>query len=157
MKLNDGKCQLLTFGAVQNNIKIKIEEGIVEESSKEKLLGMITDKKRNFESHILSLCKRASQRVHALARVSTFIDPRKLRLLMSSFVNAQFSYCHLIWMFHDRNLNAKVNNIHGRALRIIYKDTHAEHEASLKLDSVLSIHQRNLQYLMTEMYKTKTV
>ena len=38
MKLNEGKCHLLTFGTIQSNIKIKIGEAIVEESSEEKLL-----------------------------------------------------------------------------------------------------------------------
>ena len=155
MKLNEGKCHLLTCGTIQSNNKIKIGEAIVEESSEEKLLGVILDKKLNFKSHISNLCKKASQKLYALARVSTFMDPGKLRLLMNSFINAHFSYCPLIWMFHDRYLNLKVNKIHERALRIVYKNTHADYEALLNLDNAVSIHQCNLQYLMTEIYKTE--
>ena len=84
-----------------------------------------------------------------------FMNPDKLRLLMNSFIKSQFSYCPLIWMFHDRALNAKVNKIQGRALRIVYKNSHADYETLLKLDNAVSIHQRNLQYLMIEIYKTK--
>ena len=51
MKLNEGKCHLLTFGTIQANINIKIGEAIVEESSEEKLLGVILDKKLNFKSY----------------------------------------------------------------------------------------------------------
>ena len=65
--------------------------------------------------------EKASQKLHALARVSAFVNPDKLRLLMNSFIKSQFSYCPLIWMFHDRGLNAKVNKIQERALRIVYK------------------------------------
>ena len=108
MKLNEGKCHLLTFGTIQSNIKIKIGEAIVEESSEEKLLGVILDKKCNLKSHLSSLCKRTTQKLHALARVSTFMCPGKLRLLMNSFINAQFSYYPLMWIFHERNLNAKL-------------------------------------------------
>ena len=93
--------------------------------------------------------------MHALARVSAFMNPDKLRLLMNSFIKSQFSYCPLIWMFHDRALNAKVNKIQERALRIVYKNSHADYETLLKLDNAVSIHQRNLQYLMIEIYKTK--
>ena len=75
---------------------------------------------------------------------------------MNSVMNAQFSYCPLIWMFHDRNLNAKVNKIHEKALRIVYKDTHVNPEALLKLDNAESVHQRNLPYVLTEIYKTKS-
>ena len=74
MKLNEGKCHLLTFGTIQSNVTIKIEEAIIEESSDEKLLGVIFDKKLNFRSHISSLCRRASQKLHVLARVSTLMD-----------------------------------------------------------------------------------
>ena len=48
MKLNAGKCHLLTFGTNQD-IKIKIGEAIVEESSEEKLLGVIIDTNLNFK------------------------------------------------------------------------------------------------------------
>ena len=64
MKLNEGKCHLLTFGTIKSNIKMKIGEAISEENSEEKLLGVILDKKLNFRSHISSLCKRASQKLH---------------------------------------------------------------------------------------------
>ena len=74
--------------------------------------------KPNFISHMSSLCKKASQKLHTVARVPTFMGPGNLRLLMNSFINAQFSYCPLIWMFHDRCLNATVNKIHERALRM---------------------------------------
>ena len=142
MKLNGGKCHLLTSGTIQSNSMIKIGEAIVEDSSEEKLLGVIIDKKLNFKSHISSICKRASQKLDALARVSNFVDPGKLRLLINSFINAQFSYCPLIWMFHDRNLNAKVNKIHGRALT----ETRALRAKSFQNrdwhDTVRDFHQR---------------
>ena len=155
MKLNEGKCHLLTFGTSQDDIKITVGEAIVKESSEEKLLGVTTDKDLNFKNHVSNLCKRASQKLHALARVSAFMNPDKLRLLRNIFIKSQFSYCLLIWMFHDRGLNAKVNKIQERALRIVYKNSHADYETLLKLDNAASMHQRNLQYLMIEIYKTK--
>ena len=155
MKLNEGKCHLLTFGTSKDDIKVTVGEAIVKESSEEKLLGVTIDKNLNFKSHVSNLCKKASQKLHALARVSAFVNPDKLRLLMNSFIKSQFSYCPLIWMFHDMGLNAKVNKIQERALRIVYKNSHADYESLLKLDNAVSIHQRNLQYLMIEIYKTK--
>ena len=59
-------------------------------------------------------------------------------------------------MFHDRGLNAKINKIQERGLRVVYKNSHADYESLLKLDNAVSIHQRNLQYLIIEIYKTKT-
>ena len=155
MTLNEGKCHLLTFGTNQDYIKVSVSEAIVKESSEEKMLEVIIYKNLNFKSHVSNLCKGASQKLHALARVSAFMDPDKLRLLMISFIKSQFSYCPIISMFHDRALNGKVNKIQERALTIVYKNSHADYETLLKLDNAIPIHQRNLQYLMLEIYKTK--
>ena len=41
---------------------------------------------------------------------------------MKAFIESQFSYCLLIWMFHSRGVNNKINHLHERLLRIVYKD-----------------------------------
>ena len=58
-------------------------------------------------------------------------------------------------MFHSRKLNNKINNLHTRALRIVFKNPKLSFEELLKLDNSFSIHHRNLQKLATEMYKIK--
>ena len=58
-------------------------------------------------------------------------------------------------MFCDRTLNNKVNRIHERALRITYKDMRSDFDTMLLRDNAVPIHIRNLQLLMTEIYKTK--
>ena len=79
----------------------------------------------------------------------------KLRVLMKAFIESQFGYCPLIWMFHSRTLNTRINNIHERALRIVYKGHNSSFEHLLKKDQSFTIHHRNLQKLATEMYKVK--
>ena len=51
---------------------------------------------------------------------------------MQAFFNAQFSYCPLVWMFHSRKINTKINNFHYRALRMIYLDVTSTFEELLK-------------------------
>ena len=41
---------------------------------------------------------------------------------MKSFSESQFGYCSLVWMFYSRGVNNKIDHMHERALRIIYKD-----------------------------------
>ena len=77
----------------------------------------------------------------------------KLRILMKAFIDAQFNYCPLIWMFHNRSLNHKINKLHERALRIVYNDYNSSFESLLNEDNSFTIHQRNLQKLATEMFK----
>ena len=59
-------------------------------------------------------------------------------------------------MFHSRTLNNRVNKIHERALKLVYKnETFLSFDDLLKRDRSVSIHQKNLQILATEIYKTK--
>lgn len=76
-------------------------------------------------------------------------------MLLKSFVESQFSYCPLVWMFCSRQINRKINHIHERALRLTYDDYTASFEELLKKDKSVSIHHRSLQHLATEMYKVK--
>ena len=91
----------------------------------------------------------------SFARISPCMDQSKLRALMRAFITSQFQYCPSIWMFHSRQLNQKINKIQERALRITYKDTESTFSELLQQDSAVTIHTKNLQILMTEMYKTR--
>ena len=120
-----------------------------------KLLGIHIDKRLKFEHHINVILKKANSKLHALMRVSKYLTQEKLRLLLKSFIEAQFNYCPLIWMCHSRDLNRKINKLHERALRVVYRDKHLTFEQLLDKDGSFTIHERNLQKLAVEMYKVK--
>ena len=60
-----------------------------------------------------------------------------------------------MWMFHNRKLNNRINRIHDRALRLIYQDNSLSFAELLEKDISVTIHQRNLQVLATEIFKLK--
>ena len=68
-------------------------------------------------------------------------------------IKSQFNYCPLVWMFCSRQSNNLINKIHERSLRISYKDQKTSYHNLLETHNELTIHQRNLQVLMTEIYK----
>ena len=156
MKLNADKCHLLVLGQrCDDPVTVRIGSANVVNSYEEKLLGVQIDSKLSFENHVSKLCQKASNKLYALARISPYMDQRKLRALMRAFITSQFQYCPLIWMFHSRQLNKKINKIQERALRIIYKDAESTYSELLEKDCAVTIHTKNLQLLMTEMYKTR--
>ena len=155
MKANADKCNLLVAG--DTDVTAEVGEFDVKSSREEKLLGVKIDSKLSFENHVSSLCKKASQKLHALARVVNFMDLAKRKSLMKAFITSQFNYCPLIWMFHSRQLNNRINKINERALRLAYKDNKLNFNDLLKLDNSVTIHQRNLKILATEIFKVKTV
>ena len=74
---------------------------------------------------------------------------------MRAFITSQFSYCPLIWMLQSRTLNNRINNIHERALRLTYKDNKSSFKQLLEKDHSVTVHQKNLQVLVTEIFKVK--
>ena len=93
------------------------------------------------------------RKMHALARVTPFMDLLKRCLLINSFFKTQFNYCPSIWMSHSRENNSKINRLHERYLRAIYNDKQSSFNEFLEKDGSVSIHEQNLQVLATEMYK----
>ena len=117
MKLNEDKCHLLTFGNISDDsVSVRIGSSIITNSTEEKLLGVTLDSKLTFEQHVSNLCQKVSNKLYALSRIAHYMDQNKLRILMKSFINSQFQYCPLAWMFHNRKLNTKINKLHERAL-----------------------------------------
>ena len=77
----------------------------------------------------------------------------KKRSLLNAFFVSQFSYCPLAWMCLSRTLKNRINRLHERYLRVIYNDKKPTFQKLLDIDKSLSIHNRNLLVLATEMYK----
>ena len=76
---------------------------------------------------------------------------------MKAFIESQFGYCPLIWMFCGRNLNNRINHLHERSLRIVYNDYESSFQELLELDNSVSIHHVNICLLVIELFKVKNV
>ena len=153
MKINPEKFHLLM--STTKDLQIDICNESIANSHKEKLLGVIIDNNLSFEEHVENLCKKASQKINALARLASYMNFEQRKLILNSFITSHFSYCSLVWMFHSRRLNNKINALHERALRIIYQDYKSSFSELLNKDNSRTVHQRNLQKLVTELFKVK--
>ena len=56
-------------------------------------------------------------------------------------------------MCHNRGINDKINNLHYRALRMVYDDQASTFEELLIKDGNVTIHQQNIRALAVEMFK----
>ena len=123
---------------------------------KVKLLGIHIDSRLNFDHHISQLCKKAGKKLHGVTRVFKYMDISQRKLIANAFIMSQFSHCPLIWMFHSWAMEHRINRIHERTLRLIYPNQHQlTFKELLEKNKTVSIHQRNLQTLATEIYKAK--
>ena len=153
-KMNANKCHLLITNH-DDKVSAIIDGQTIYNSKSVKLLGVCIDNKLDFTEHVSNICKKVSKKLHALRRVSQYMNTEKLRLIMKAFIESQFGYCPLVWMFHNRELNNRINILHEKALRLVYKEHTLSFEEMLNLDNSFTIHHRNLQKLATEMYKVK--
>ena len=147
------KYHLLLSGPNSNDINIG--DKTISSSKCEKLLGIKIDNELSFNEHIEDLCKKASQKLNALSRLASTTNFQQRRLIMNSFITSHFSYCPVVWMFHSRKLNNRIKRLHERALRTVYKDFNLSFEELLSKDKSVTIHQRNIQKLVTEIFKVK--
>ena len=83
LKNNVDKCRVLV--STNKAVGIKIGDSKIENSEWEKLLGVKLDVNLNFNDHISNLCKKASRKISALARVTPFMGLSKRKLLMNAF------------------------------------------------------------------------
>ena len=143
LKGNTGKCHLIVSS--DDSTEIQVGESVIKNTTCEKLLGIKIDNKLTFDEHISGLCKKAANKLRALARVTSYMSLPKKKLLLNSFFNAQFNYCPLVWMLHSRSNNNKIKHLHERCLRIVFQDKQSSYENLLVKDC--TIYHRNIQAL----------
>ena len=152
LKANPDKFHLV-LSEKDKTLSIEVSGFDIKNQLSAKLLGIRIDNKLNFNEHVNNLCSKASQKLHALARVRNYMNITQSKILMKTFILSHFGYCPLVWMMHNRTLNNRINRIHERALRLVYKDDSSSFEELLKIDNSFTIHERNIQSLAIELYK----
>ena len=83
-KANPDKCHLPIN--TDENVALKIKKETITNSSNEKLLVILFSNKFDFDEHITSLCRKASQKLNALARVAQYMNLAQRRLIMNAFI-----------------------------------------------------------------------
>ena len=141
LKANPGKSQRLLTS--KDEVSIKIDDTGIKSSSSKKLLWFTIDNKPTVNEHVSKLCKKASNKLHALDWISNYMTQDKLRTIMNAFFS-QFAYCPLIWMFHNRTLNKRINKVQERALPLVHNDNTSSFYELIQKDNSFTIHHRNI-------------
>ena len=86
-----------------------------------------------------------------------YLDFNMVRLLCKSFFESQFKYCPLTWMFYSRKTNNRNNELHERALRLIYSEHESRFKDLLTKDGSFTVYHYNIQTLAIELYKVYNI
>ena len=95
MKANPGKYHLLLRATEETNT-LSIKDVCINSSKCEKPLGVNIDSNLTVETHVESLCKKASQKLNALLRVTWSLDFNQRKLLSNAFITSHFSYAPVV-------------------------------------------------------------
>ena len=119
IKANKNDCLL----AINNNEKVSmnIDDIKIENTSSEKLLGIIIDSKLNFKQHLEGIIKNFSRKMNVLSRITPYVTLVKPNLLMISFFTSQLNYCSLVWICYNHIINNKISRLHEIAYNDNYK------------------------------------
>ena len=132
LKANPGKFQFMVLGVNKNDcFNLNVTGKVIPSSSEVKLLRFAIDYELKFKKHINELCRKASYKNHALQRIRRYLSVDEARLFANAFIDRQFNYVPLIWMFAGKS-----------------------YDELLELNKDLSIHQRYFHYLSTEVFKS---
>ena len=132
LKANPSKFQFMILGDKKNTpFVLNINGKKINNSREIELLGIVIDNQLKFKKHIENLCKKASFKLHALRRIRTFLTVEKARILANAFINSQFNYAPLIWMFASKTA---INNIllNYRTFQVVYSEYHKSYEELFK-------------------------
>ena len=110
LKGNADECHLITSSIAP--VGIEVSNVTIMSEEKVKLLRIYINNRLSFDYHISQLYKKATKELHALTRVFKYMNISQRKLIANAFIMSQFSYCPLIWMFHSRAMEHKINRIH---------------------------------------------
>ena len=120
MKANPNKFQFMILGkGTRQTVILNINNIRIREPQNVELLGLTIDNRLSFKDHISMLCCRANYKLHALRRIRKYLTLEKSKLLYNAFINNQFNYASIIWMFCRKQDYLEVEKIHYKALKIV--------------------------------------
>ena len=156
MIVNPDKFQMMIIGGNKkmDTVKIKINDVEIKSESSVTLLGVEVDKELNFNNHISTICKKAGNKLNAINRLQNFLAQKEKETLVNTFVYSNFNYCPLVWHFSHKKSTNKIEKLHERCLRFLYKNATDSFEDLLVKTGKPSMELKRIRTLAIEIFKT---
>ena len=118
----------------QNNNpqKLTIDEKVINYSENVTLLGLEVDNNLNFDEHISKIFDKSARQLNAICKIGHLIGSEERKILINSFIYANFNYCQLVWQISPIKSINKIENIQKRALRFLLNNYSSDYETLLK-------------------------
>ena len=107
----------------------------------------------SFNQHTYNTDNKTGCKGNALSRLLSYIKFEKRPILMNFFFRSQLNQCLLVLVLCSHTVNNKINCLVELCIDIAYSDKTLSFEKLLEIGTYAPIHIRNLQFLLTEIFK----
>jgi hypothetical protein len=130
MQANPDKFQFLAVDrkTYDKNPSIHIQNFDLTCESTVKILGIDIDYQLNFDAHISTICRKASQQLNILKRLRSYLNRLNKLTIFHTFILSNFNFCPLAWHFCTDKNSKKLEKVQERALRFVYEDYNSSYE-----------------------------
>ena len=118
-----------------------------ENSNEQKILGLVIDNKLKFESHINESCKKASQKIRALCRLSSHLDYSQKKVIFNSYHRSQIQLLSSSMDVLLKNIEQHDNKLHENSIRNVLNDCSSDFIKLLENNNDTCNHHGNVQTL----------
>ena len=157
LQVNVQKYQSMVLGAESeaNNINLDINGVNIEQLKSIKLFGVFLDSELNFNEHISSVCRKASQQIGVLRRLRKIIPTHAKLQLYKAVILPHLTYCSTIWHFCRASDKRKVKDYRRQPLGVVFNNESVFYIELLRLAELPSLVNRRLQEIAILMFKAK--
>ena len=138
-----------------SGISLKIDNQEIKTSKTVELLGVELDNELSFRKHISELCKSAGAKINAIKRLGGRLDKKERKLLIDTHVISYFNYCSTVWHFCGKVEIHKMEKLHERCIRFIYKEYDMNYFQLLKAKNLKTLFSQRINTMCCEIFKTK--
>ena len=131
-----------------------VKDHVLSTETEVNLLGITTDYRLSFDTHVGNLCKKAAKQINALKRLSSFLNQSSKHIMVNSFIIANFNYCPVIWHFCSVKNMQRIEKIQERALRFVYSDYTSTYPQLLEKGSFCTMEVKRLRAICIEVHKS---
>ena len=115
MALNPEKCNS------RAHMSLYADSKIIPRVNEVELLGVVIDDALKFITYVSKISKKVGNQLDVICRLRNVLPSSSKLCLYNSFVMSYFTYCSSIWHNRLKSDNDKLEKLHERALRYIFK------------------------------------
>ena len=127
MMLNHSKSKSMVISTRQKHqlqpLQLKLNIGLdtIEQVKVHRVLGCLIDETMSFHPHIDSILKTMSRNIYLMSRLWHFVSTEALLAFFYGHCMSHINYASTIWCNTDENYINKLNRLHKRAVKILFR------------------------------------